>query len=153
MTESLGLTVGFLCIFFENTVPDTLGAHISFTHRFQHRQCSYNVPSMYEYLQCSANVLRRVVSCGLILSFQQVKRVMHCSCWFHIGVHKLIFLDFLTVVSTVTIIFLLGGELAPQVHQECCCCSTEHADKMIFPCFNFLFWNILSVLIRWYKLI
>ena len=37
ITASSGVTVGFVMyLYLENTVPDTIGAHVSFTHRFQH---------------------------------------------------------------------------------------------------------------------
>ena len=55
MTASYGVTVGFmmyLCL--KITVPETLVARVSFTHKFQHRLCSQDVPITYSFLQCYA---------------------------------------------------------------------------------------------------
>ena len=50
-----------------------------------------------------------LVVCGIMLPFQWVQIVTHCSCGVHIGVHKLIFLYLISIVPTVTVVFLSRG--------------------------------------------
>ena len=149
MTVSSQAKVGFfmyLCL--KNTVPDTIGAHVSFTHRFQHRQCSYDVPSTYDFLSVLQMFFNLSVSRGLNFPFRQLQMVTYCCCGVHIGVHKLIFLGLLVIIPTVTFFLCLRDELILQVHWSSFFCYTQHANKMIFTCLYGLLYNVALMVIR-----
>ena len=45
---------------------------------------------------------------GLKPPFRWVQMEVHCSCGDHIGVHRLIFMGLLVIISTVTVVSLPG---------------------------------------------
>ena len=64
--------------------------------------------STYDYLKCSANVLRHVDFCGLKPPFRWVHMTLHCSRGAYIGVHRLIFLGLLVIFPIVTVVSMPG---------------------------------------------
>ena len=67
------------------------------------------MPRKYAFLQCSLNVLRRVVFSWIKTFIMMGKMTFYCSRGAHIGVHRLIFLGLLMIFPIVTFIFLPGG--------------------------------------------